>query len=319
MQTGHTDLDIEATIEATPAHQSDGATRRMTRGLGWFSVGLGVAALAAPRGVTRLAGIDDSATASRAVRLVGARELVQGAGLLSGRRPAGWVWSRVAGDVMDLSALAFATRHATSPIRAGMAGTTVAGITALDLLTATRARTDQSVRVDRAITVNRTPGEVYAFYRDFSNLPQFMTHLERVDMLGNGRSHWVAKAPLRHVEWDAEITEEVPDRVIGWRALEHAGVPNAGQVSFTPAPGGGGTEVRVSLTYRPLGGSAAVALARLVGEDPDQQVREDLRHLKQVLECGEVIQADERVSARGPVRRRTTRFLRRRLTTGGRP
>jgi uncharacterized membrane protein len=312
---GHTDLDIEV----TPAHQNDGRTQRMARGLGWFSVGVGVAALAAPRGVTRLAGIDDSPAASRVVRLAGARELVQGAGLLSGRRPAGWVWSRVAGDLMDLSVLAFATRYATSPVRAGMAGTAVAGITAVDLLTATRARTDRSVRVERAVTVNRTPAEVFAFYRDFSNLPRFMTHLERVDMLGDGRSHWVAKAPLRHVEWDAEITEEVPDRAIGWRALEHAGVPNAGQVSFTPAPGGRGTEVRVRLTYRPPAGAAGVALARLAGEDPDQQVREDLRHLKQVLECGEVIEVDERVSARGAVQRRATRFLRRRLATGGRP
>ncbi|HEX6074650.1 MAG TPA: SRPBCC family protein [Micromonosporaceae bacterium] len=306
-------------IEATPAHEGDGNTRRMARGLGWFSLGLGVAALAAPRGVSRLAGIDGSASTSTVVRLVGARELVQGAGLLSGRRPSGWVWSRVAGDVLDLSALALATRQATSPLRAGLAGTAVAGITAVDVLTATRTRSNRAVRVERAVTVNRTPAEVYAYYRDFSNLPRFMTHLERVDMLGNGRSHWVAKAPLRHVEWDAEITEEVPDQVIGWRALEHAGVPNAGQVSFAPAPGGRGTEVRVSLTYRPPAGAAGVALARLVGEDPDQQVREDLRHLKQVLECGEVIKVDERVSARGPVQRRATRLLRRRLATGGRP
>jgi len=309
-----------ATYEHVPAHghRENGRAHRMARGLGWFSLGLGVAAVAAPRGVTRLVGIDGSASASRMVRLLGAREIVQGAGLLTGRRPAGWAWSRVAGDVVDLSALAVATRHTTSPLRAGIAGTAVAGITAVDVMTATRARPDRSVRVERAVTINRTPSEVYGFYHDFSNLPRFMTHLERVEVHGDGRSHWVAKGPLRRVEWDAELTEDVPDRLIAWRAIEH-GIPNAGQVTFTPAPGGRGTEVRVTLTYRPPGGAAGVALARLAGEEPDQQVREDLRHLKQVLECGEVIQVDERVSARSPAQRRTTRRLRRRLATGGRP
>lgn len=171
----------------------------------------------------------------------------------------------------------------------------------------------------RTITIQRPVEEVYAFWRDLANLPRFMPHVQRVEVLDERRSHWLAAAPWGSVEWDSHITADEPNRRIAWRSVEGARVPNSGEVTFAPAPGDRGTEVRVALTYLPPAGKAGVALARLVSEEPDQQVRDVLRRLKQLLECGEAIQVDERVSARGPFQRRVTRLLRRQLAAGGRP
>ena len=174
--------------------------------------------------------------------------------------------------------------------------------------------------IERAITINRPVGEVFSFWRDFTNLPRFMTDLERVDVLDERRSHWVAKSSLAGaLEWDAEIVKEEPNEVIAWRAVDAASVPNEGAVSFASAPGDRGTEVRVSATYRAPAGALGVRVAQIAGDDPDQQVREELRRLKQVLECGRLTEADERVSARSPRARRVTRVIRRRLATGARP
>lgn len=146
----------------------------------------------------------------------------------------------------------------------------------------------KGIKVSRAITVNKPVEEVYRFWRNFENLPLFMEHLESVTVTGGNRSHWVAKAPLdRTVEWDAEITNERANELISWRSVPGSDVENMGTVRFKPAPGGRGTEVHVVLDYNPPGGSVGAAVAKLFGEEPDQQVREDLRHFKQMLETGE--------------------------------
>lgn len=174
--------------------------------------------------------------------------------------------------------------------------------------------------VEHAITVGRPVEEVYGFWRDFANLPRVLPHLERVEVLGERRSRWVAAAPAgQTVVWEAEIEAQEPNRLIAWRALAGTAVPNQGRISFTPAPGGRGTEVRVQLGYRPPAGVLGVVLARLAGEEPSQQVRDAVRRLKQVLECGQVIRVDERVSGRSPAQRRSTGLVRRRLAAGGRP
>ena len=145
------------------------------------------------------------------------------------------------------------------------------------------------IKVEKSVTVNRSPEEVYRFWRDFQNLPRFMNHLERVSDLGNGRSHWVAKAPAGGtVEWDAEIYNEKENELIAWRSLEGSDVQSAGSVAFRPAPGGRGTEITVELQYNPPAGIAGALFARLFGEEPAQQIREDLHRLQQVMEAGEV-------------------------------
>jgi uncharacterized membrane protein len=174
-------------------------------------------------------------------------------------------------------------------------------------------------RFVHAITVDRPPAEVFAFWRDFRNLPRFMANVERVDVLDGGRSHWVVRAPTGTVEWDAEILGEEPGRRIAWRALGNPPLPHEGTVSFVPAPGGRGTEVRVGMIYEPAAGALGLAVARLAGQEPDQQAREDLRRLKQVLECGRIVQVDERVSGRSARQQKATALLRRRMARGGRP
>ncbi|AGL16154.1 cyclase/dehydrase [Actinoplanes sp. N902-109] len=296
---------------ASEARQDE--VQRRGRGLGWMSLGLGVAQLAAPDTVRRISGVDDSATSRTVVPLVGARELVHAAGLLTSRRKNVWAWTRVAGDAMDLTALAMAIAHRDGHRRRRLLAVTgaIAGITALDLLTAVRATqtsktgsapTARSARREReggsmdltaTTTIRRPASEVYAFWRDLQNLPTFMAHLEQVRTTGDRTSHWSASAPFgSDVEWDAEITEETPGEKIAWRSTGDAKVPNAGTVRFVPAPDGVSTEVHVVLVYDIPGGAVGKAVAKYFGEEPHQQLDDDLRRFKQVLETGEVVRSD---------------------------
>jgi uncharacterized membrane protein len=142
------------------------------------------------------------------------------------------------------------------------------------------------IKVEKSVTINRSPQELYSFWRRFENLPRFMNHLESVTTTTQGRSHWVAKAPAgTTVEWDAEIYNEKEGELIAWRSLDGADVDNAGSVRFEPAAEG--TLVRVTLRYDPPGGAVGAAVARLFGENPEQQIEEDLGRFKQVMETGE--------------------------------
>ncbi|MCF0093743.1 SRPBCC family protein [Micromonospora sp. MH99] len=272
----------------------------LPRALGLLSLALGVGALAVPRSLARLTGVDDSPAAQAVIPAVGARELVHAAGLLGGRRPAGWAWTRVAGDALDLTLLgrAMADRRGERRRRLALTTAAIAGITALDTAVAIgagRARRARArvIRMEIAVTVNRSPAEAYRFWRDVENLPKFMAHLESVRADDLRRSHWVARGPAgRHIEWDAEIIDDQPNRSLTWRSLPGARVANAGRVRFVPAPGDRGTEVRVQLRYAPPAGALGRAVAKLFGEEPEQQVRDDLRRFKQVLEAGEVVRSE---------------------------
>jgi len=126
-----------------------------------------------------------------------------------------------------------------------------------------------------------------------------MDHLVSVRNLGGNRSHWVAKAPLgKTVEWDAEVTEDVPNRRIAWRSLEGADVYNAGSVEFTPAHGNRGTMLRVEMSYDPPGGKIGATVAKLAGQAPDKQVPLDLMHFKQLLEAGEIASTEGQPAGR---------------------
>jgi len=145
------------------------------------------------------------------------------------------------------------------------------------------------VRVDQSITINKSPEELYSFWRNFENLPKFMQHLECVSVQDNRISHWEAKAPLgSSVSWDAEVINEIQNKLIGWRSLPGSQVDNAGSVHFNPAPGGRGTEVRISLQYNPPAGYVGAIIAKLFGQEPNQQIREDLHRFKQLMETGEI-------------------------------
>jgi uncharacterized membrane protein len=146
------------------------------------------------------------------------------------------------------------------------------------------------MQIERAMTIRRPRSEVYAFWRDFENLPRFMHHLKSVSVNRDdpNLSHWVAKAPLdKSVEWDAEIIMEKENEMIKWRSLPNRLIENSGMVLFKDAPGDRGTEVHVTMSYDILGGSAAAAVAKIFGEEPGRQIREDLRRFKQILETGQ--------------------------------
>jgi uncharacterized membrane protein len=156
-------------------------------------------------------------------------------------------------------------------------------------LGASTAVDGQPILVERSVTIGMAPEELYSFWRNFENLPQFMAHLEDVTVQDNRRSHWVAKGPAgTQFEWDAEITEDQPNQLIGWRSLPDAQVQNQGTVRFQPAPGNRGTVVRVTMQYDPPAGPLGAGIAKLFGEEPKQQVDSDLRRLKQILEAGEI-------------------------------
>jgi uncharacterized membrane protein len=148
---------------------------------------------------------------------------------------------------------------------------------------------EDGIHVHEVVTVDKSPAEVYAFWRDFENLPHFMKHLESVTVQDATRSHWAAKAPMgKTVAWDAQIINDVPNTVIAWQSLPGADIPNAGSVRFEPASGNRGTEVRVTLQYNPPAHQVGAMVAKLFGEEPSMQVSEDLRRLKALLETGEV-------------------------------
>lgn len=287
-----------------PMHRNGNNQQGLAGGLGWFSLGLGLSQLLAPRGLAKMIGVRADGRTRDTMLAIGLRELASGYGILTRRRRAPWLWMRVGGDLMDLALLGRAAskkRRRTSLLGVGIALTAVAGVTVLDLLAAgrqtrlaTKGRTnDRAQQTTAFVTIDRSPEEIYRFWRDVSNLPQFMVHLDSVTTLDERRSHWVAKGPLdARVEWDAEIVDDRPFESIAWRSSEDSELHTAGVVYFRRAPGGRGTEVTVDMSYDPPGGQLGVAFAKLLGKEPGQQIKGDLRRLKQVLETGEIVHSD---------------------------
>jgi uncharacterized membrane protein len=263
---------------------------RLARGLGWFSIGLGVAEVIAPRAIARVVGTRDH---SGLIRGYGLREIAAGAGILTARKAAPWVWSRVAGDALDFAALGSALSDGRNKLGKSLFGiASVAGVTVLDVLCAQRLTERSgkwSGRAESSIIINRSLEETYNFWHNLDNLPRFMKHLQSVRSTGSHRSHWIARGlGDAMVEWDAEIVEDRPNRRIAWRSLT-ADVPNSGSVEFEPAPGNRGNIVRVQIDFGNPAHALAASAAALMGKHPGQIVSKDLRRFKQVLETGEII------------------------------
>lgn len=300
-------------------NQTGKAADPMAKALGFFSLGLGLAQLAAPRRVMNAIGVEDTDRNRNTMLALGVREFTSGLGILGPGNTAGWLQARVGGDIMDLALLAGAFRsEERDGRRLNVALAAVAGALVLDVLATRRAReqgqqdggrrpsgrelygdADTAVtqggpgHVARSVTIRQPVESVYGFWRNFENLPRFMAHLESVRVTGERESHWVAKGPAgTTVEWDAETLEDRPHELIVWRSLPGASVPNSGQVRFQRAAGNRGTEVHVELRYDPPAGKLGALVAKLFGEEPSQQVAGDLRRLKQVLETGEVLHSD---------------------------
>jgi len=159
-------------------------------------------------------------------------------------------------------------------------------------ITAKGSRRATLIHVRKAVTIDKPAEELYRFWRNFEDLPRFMRHLQSVRSDG-GRLQWVSAAPLgRHVSWEAEIVEDRENELISWRSLPGSQIENQGVVRFLAGPEGRGTEMRVDLLYRPPAGRAGAAFAMLFGEEPEQQIREDLRRFKELMEAGEIATTD---------------------------
>jgi uncharacterized membrane protein len=209
--------------------------------------------------------------------------IAAGAGLaaygLSRLKSNGWLYAGLGGLLLRRGVTAHCDLYEAVGINtAGTADDTRAAL-----------RGPRGANVLESVTINRPIELLYRFWRNLENLPQFMHHLESVDKVTDTISHWRAKGPAgRIVEWDAEIFNEIPNKLIAWRSLEGADVVSAGSVNFDAAADGRGTRVTVHLQYSPLGGKMGAAIAKLFGADAETEIREDLRRFKQLLEAGEV-------------------------------
>lgn len=206
------------------------------------------------------------------------------------------------GDVENLRGndglFAKAARH---PLVAGGAILVGAGVAYAAVKTIQSAADSiaREVHLETSIAIDRSPEELYAFWRDFKNLPLFMKNLESVIELDEQKSHWVVNGiGATRVEWDAEIYNEKENELIAWRSLENADVVNAGSVRFQKGPAGHGTYVRVTLNYNPPAGNLGASVAKLLGAEPAQLIKEDLRRLKQMMEAGEIATIDGQTSGR---------------------
>jgi uncharacterized membrane protein len=280
-----------------------GDAEQHARGLGWLSIGFGLAEVMAPHSLARFLGIRNHGIL---FRLMGFGEIATGIGILTQRRPAEWLWARVGCDIIDLIALrkSFSSERA-KPANIAIATIMVGGRTALDarcvqqVSRSNGAETDGTVKVMKTILINRPPEELYRYWRDLQNLPRFMKNLECVEVTALKISRWTAKGPAgASVKWDAEITEDRSNESIAWRSLEGADVENSGWVRFEAAPGGRGTLVSVEMQYSPPVGVLGATVAKIFGRAPEQEVEEDLRRFKQVMETGEIITTEGQPAGR---------------------
>jgi uncharacterized membrane protein len=165
----------------------------------------------------------------------------------------------------------------------------------VDMLTNQRASSGDDAAyeseevIGRAVTINRPRHELYAFWRDFRNLPRILENIESVTELDERRSHWVVRAPAgTTVEWDSVIVEDIADELISWQSEPGADVTNSGRIDFRDAPGGRSTIVTATIAYDPPAGAVGKLIAKVFQREPKIQARRDLRRFKQFMETGEL-------------------------------
>ena len=283
----------------------------ITNFLGWFSIGLGLAEVFAPRQVARFIGLDEEHTTL--LRSYGVRELAAGFGILTRPKPTYWMWNRVIGDAIDLASLgrAMQTRE-NDRSRLTAAAVAVIGVTALDVVSSMRLTSESNPATGHdegsfalpepqdgrqqlmaTVTVNKPIDEAYSFWKDPTNFSRFMDQIDSVQIISGGRSHWKAKGPAgMSVEWDAEIITDRPNELISWQSVDGAEIRNTGTVKFRNAAGGRGTEVELEMEFQPPGGVIGEKVAKLLEVIPKTQLKNDLRRFKQLMEIGEIVVSD---------------------------
>lgn len=274
--------------------------QKLAMGLGWFSLGLGLYEMVAPRHLGRILGMEDRA---ELLRLYGLREIGTGIGILSQRspgKPAPWVWGRVAGDALDLATLSTGLSP-DNPKRDNVVAAiaVVAGVTLLDAACAQGLSEQQRERqeaagrstdpgnVERSLTIGKSADELYHVWRDPQTLPRLMGDFANVTVLDDTRVHWRVPAPLgRCLEWDAQTVEDQPGKLVRWQSVD--GIASEGSVRFDPAPGDRGTEVTLLLHFDSPGGALGDGLAKVFGGLPKMAAAKALRRFKSLAETGEI-------------------------------
>jgi uncharacterized membrane protein len=154
-----------------------------------------------------------------------------------------------------------------------------------------KVHSEQATKIRRSIEINKPPNELYRFWRTLDNLPTIMSHLDSVQVINDRLSHWIVKTlpGLPTIEWDAEIINDVENERIGWRSLNDADVDQAGSVEFEPVGNGRKTQLTVTLQYAPIAGRLGAAVAKLIGQDPDLKIADDLQRFKESMEAGKAV------------------------------
>lgn len=263
-----------------------GHPEQVARGLAWFSIGIGVAHILAPRVMARLTGVPVPPLVMIAC---GVRELACGVGILTQDEAAPWIRARISGDAVDMAGLACGALVPGADVkRIAINTAVVAGITAIDVYCARELGIHGQRAAPRhetvSIQVERSPEALYRFWRSFSNLPRVMPHLVSVQEIDARRSHWTATGRAgTNVEWDSEIIDDIPNERIAWRSSDGTPLFNAGSVQFVRTPTGG-TLVIVELLYESLPGTVGTALTQLLGMDPAGTVRTNLDRFRDMME-----------------------------------
>jgi uncharacterized membrane protein len=148
---------------------------------------------------------------------------------------------------------------------------------------------NEPIKVEKTLTINKPAAELYRYWRNFGNLPHFMKHLRGVKVYDAKRSHWTISGLLNTtIEWDAIITEDRENELIAWASVQSADIDNSGFIRFQPILNDRGTEVKVVTEYKPPGGVIGDTIAKIFGESPIQQLGDDLRRFKMLMETGEI-------------------------------
>jgi uncharacterized membrane protein len=284
----------------------------ITNFLGWFSIGLGLAEVFAPRQVARLVGLDEDEHTAL-LRTYGVRELVAGVGILTRPKPTYWMWNRVLGDAVDLTTIAkWMQSEENDRGRLAVAGLAVLGVTALDIASSVRLTSEDNPatghdegsfmvpeaadgmqQLKAGVTVNKPIEEVYKFWKNPLNYSRFMDQIESVQLTSGGRATWKAKAPAGlSVEWDAEIVTDRPNELISWQSVDGSEVRNLGTVRFRRAAGTRGTEVELEMEFHPPAGVVGEKVVKMLEAIPKTQLKNDLRRFKQLMELGEIVLSD---------------------------
>ncbi len=305
----------EISVKDAPTHYSE--TQRtekdpVTQALGWFSLGLGLAEVFAPRAIARLTGLDEDEHITL-LRTYGLREIAAGVGILTRPKPTYWMWNRLLGDAVDLASLGKAMRSPQNN-RTRLTGATAAvlGVMALDVICSISLTSealpegtgddgsftlgessDGSVPLTAVITVNKPIEEVYQFWKNPENFSRFMDQIESVRITSGRRAHWKIKAPPGlGIEWDAEVVTDKPNEVISWESVDSSELENRGTVRFRPAAGNRGTEIELLMNFKPKGGALGQRIAKYFSIIPKTQMMNDLRRFKQIIELGEIVKSD---------------------------